>query len=49
MTEPEPDAPATVWVPTGIDLFGNPIGYIECDHRAVGHWDDARWSDSPPS
>ena len=41
-------APRRVRVPTSRDLYGNPLGFIECEEAAVGHWDDSRWSAHPP-
>jgi hypothetical protein len=44
----EAEPPRRVVVPTGRDLYGHPVDFIECDADATGHWDETRWSAHPP-
>jgi hypothetical protein len=41
--------PGRVRVPAHLDVFGNPVAYVEADPAAAGQWDQACWSVRPPS
>ena len=34
-----------VRVPTAVDLFGNPIAWVETDPEVAGQWDPRCWRD----